>query len=257
MGKSGWYSSKASCRCDPVSYLIMTSFLLGLLTSCVNGVLSSTLHPIVQNILQSTFTPSPSKSSSILLLVASHLLTGPIPSPLDPVRTRLIPVILAKVLVLLRSVGRALADSPRRRGAERYLPPPTPLNPSHSGYRSPTTRVLTLPPYIATSVLGLHGNIDSSPFAWAVAELVGTCAGLIIVMPFETIRRRLQVQARGIAKPTKPSVEPRPLPYNRVVDAFRRIASAKSTAGTRRYPIVSGTFIPKSKPNVVRDGMRR
>jgi len=59
---------------------------------------------------------------------------------------------------------------------------------------------LTLPPYIAISVLGLHGNIDSSPFARAVAELVGTCAELIIVMSFKTIRRRLQVQARGIAK---------------------------------------------------------
>jgi len=80
-GKGGWRSLKASRRRDPVSHLVMTSFLIGLLTSCVNGVLSSTLQLIVQNILQSTFTPPPSKSFPILLPVASHLLTGLILSP--------------------------------------------------------------------------------------------------------------------------------------------------------------------------------
>jgi len=42
-------------------------------------------------------------------------------------------------------------------------------------------------------------------------------------MPFETIRRRLQVQARGTAKLIKSCVESRPLPYNGVVDAFWHI----------------------------------
>ena len=62
----------------------IVSAIVGLLTSCVNDVLSSTLQPTVQIILQSIFTPSPSKSPSIFLPVPSHLLTGPILSPLDP-----------------------------------------------------------------------------------------------------------------------------------------------------------------------------
>jgi fusion and transport protein UGO1 len=202
----------------------MTSFLLGLLTSCINDVLSSTLQPIIQNILQSMFTPSPSKSSSILLPVASHLLTGLILSPLDLVRTRLI---VQSFLPKYRTYAGpldALSQILREEGGLKgvYLHPhlliPTILD---TGLRPLVA--LTLPPYIATSILGLHGNIDSSPFAWAFAELVGTCAGLIIVMPFETIRRRLQVQARGIAKPIKSCVESRPLPYNGVVDAFWHI----------------------------------
>lgn len=94
---------------------------------------------------------------------------------------------------------------------------------------------LTFPPYIATSVLGLHGNADSSPFTWAVAELVATCAGLIIAMPFETIRRRLQVQARGIAKPIKACVEQRPLPYNGVVDTFWHIITEERSNLPERW----------------------
>ena len=94
---------------------------------------------------------------------------------------------------------------------------------------------LTLPPYIATSVLGLHG--DSSPFTWAVAELVGTCLGLIVVMPFETIRRRLQVQTRGIAKPIKACVEQRPLPYNGVVDAFWHIVTEERSNLPERWRV--------------------
>jgi fusion and transport protein UGO1 len=198
----------------------------GLLTSCVNDILSTTLQPIVQNTLQSILTPSPSKSSSILLPVASHLLTGLILSPLDLVRTRLIVQSFLprhqSYTGPLDALSQILRDEGGLKGV--YLHPhlliPTILD---NGLRPLVS--LTLPPYIATSVLGLHGNVDSSPFAWALAELVATCAGLIIVMPFETIRRRLQVQARGVAKPIKSCVESRPLPYNGVVDAFWHIVT--------------------------------
>ena len=236
MRKGGWRFLKVSCRRDPVSHPVMTPFLPGLLTSCVNDVLSSTLQPIVQNTLQSIFTPSPSKSSSILLPVASHLLTGLLLSPLDLVRTRLI---VQSFLPRYRSYTGpldALLQILRNEGGLKgvYLHPhlliPAILD---NGLRPLVS--LTLTPYIATSVLGLHGDIDSSPFAWAVAELVGTCVGLIIVMPFETIRRRLQVQARGFAKPIKSCVEPRPLPYNGVVDAFWHIITEERSNLPERW----------------------
>lgn len=202
----------------------------------MNDILSSTLQPMIQNFLQSTFAPSPSKSSSILLPVASHLLTGLILSPLDLVRTRLI---VQSFLLRHRSYSGpldALSQILRDEGGLKgvYFHPhlliPAILD---NGLRSFVS--LTLPPYIATSVLGLHGNIDSSPIAWAVAELVGTCAGLIIVMPFETIRRRLQVQARGVAKPVKACVEQRPLPYNGVVDAFWHIITEERSNLPERW----------------------
>lgn len=41
-----------------------------------------------------------------------------------------------------------------------------------------------------------------------------------MTLPFETVRRRLQVQVRGTAKPVRGCVELRPAPYNGVVDTF-------------------------------------
>jgi len=54
-------------------------------------------------------------------------------------------------------------------------------------------------------------------------------------MPFETIRRRLQLQARGIAKPIKFCVDPRPLPYNGAADAFWRIITEKRSNLPERW----------------------
>ncbi|KAF9650686.1 mitochondrial carrier [Thelephora ganbajun] len=228
-----WGMVKRIGRFDAEGWLALFK---GLLTSCVNDVLSSTLQPVVQNILQSIFTPSPSKSSSILLPVASHLLTGLILSPLDLVRTRLIVQSLLPRYQSYAGPLDALSQILRNEGGLKgvYLHPhlliPAILD---NGLRPLVS--LALPPYIATSVLGLHGSVDSSPFAWAVAELVGTCAGLIIVMPFETIRRRLQVQTRGIAKPIKACVEQRPLPYNGVVDAFWHIITEERSNLPERW----------------------
>lgn len=78
-------------------------------------------------------------------------------------------------------------------------------------------------PGLLISYLGTHITEDSSPFVWGFAELAGSCVGLLITLPFETIRRRLQVQVRGSAKPIKGCVELRPAPYNGVVDALWHI----------------------------------
>jgi fusion and transport protein UGO1 len=81
---------------------------------------------------------------------------------------------------------------------------------------------LALPGLLAR-YLGAHISEDTNPIAWGFAELGGSCIGLLITLPFETIRRRLQVQVRGTAKPLKGCVELRPAPYNGVVDAFWHI----------------------------------
>lgn len=58
---------------------------------------------------------------------------------------------------------------------------------------------------------------------WTATELLGSCISLLVTLPFETVRRRLQIQARGTAKPLKTCVETRPAPYNGIVDAFWHI----------------------------------
>jgi mitochondrial fusion and transport protein UGO1 len=46
-----------------------------------------------------------------------------------------------------------------------------------------------------------------------------------VTLPFETVRRRLQVQVRGTARPIKACVELRPVPYNGVVDTLWRVVT--------------------------------
>lgn len=64
---------------------------------------------------------------------------------------------------------------------------------------------------------------EAYPFLWSCVEFVGNFAGLLVSLPFETVRRRLQVQVRGTAKPFRTCVEVRPVPYNGMVDAFWHI----------------------------------
>lgn len=78
-------------------------------------------------------------------------------------------------------------------------------------------------PGLVAAYLGSHVTAETHPFAWGCAELAGNCAGLLITLPFETVRRRLQAQVRGQAKPVKACVEMRPAPYNGVVDTLWHI----------------------------------
>jgi mitochondrial fusion and transport protein UGO1 len=64
---------------------------------------------------------------------------------------------------------------------------------------------------------------ETHPFARNAVELLGSWASLLITLPFETVRKRLQVQTRGSARAFKGCVELRPAPYNGVVDALWHI----------------------------------
>ncbi|SJL05849.1 uncharacterized protein ARMOST_09185 [Armillaria ostoyae] len=197
----------------------------GLLTSCCTEVLSTTFQPLVHNILQSLFLPTTPlfQQPPLLLPIASHIITGFLLSPLDLVRTRLI---VQSYLPRYRSYSGpidALSQILRDEGGFQgvYFHPnlfiPMLID---TALRPAVSLVL---PGLLVSYLGAHITEDSSPFAWGFAELAGSCVGLLITLPFETIRRRLQVQVRGSAKPIKGCVELRPAPYNGVVDALWHI----------------------------------
>ncbi|KAN0125535.1 hypothetical protein V8E52_000742 [Russula decolorans] len=66
-------------------------------------------------------------------------------------------------------------------------------------------------------------SMANSPVAWGAVESASSCIGLLATLPFETVRRRLEVQVRGWAQPLKTCVEKRPIPYNGVVDALWHI----------------------------------
>ncbi|KAF8446242.1 mitochondrial carrier domain-containing protein [Boletus edulis BED1] len=199
----------------------------GLLTSCIHDVAFANLQPLVDSVLHSLFLSSQSGfyRPSPLLPVASHVLTGFLLSPLDLIRTRLI---AQSSMPRYKTYGgpiHALSDILANEGGLRgiYLHPhlliPTVLE---TGLR--TFMHIALPAVIAPRLwLGPHVAADTHPVAWAFAEVLAGCACLLVTLPIETVRRRLQIQTRGTAKPLRACVETRPVPYNGIVDTMWHI----------------------------------
>ncbi|KAJ7169502.1 mitochondrial carrier domain-containing protein [Mycena filopes] len=228
----------------------------GLLTSCITEVLSSTFQPMIRSLLQALLLPTTAVfyHPPMFLPVLSHLIMGFILSPLDLVRTRLIVQSFSSRHLTYTGPFDALSQILREEGGLRgvYLHPHL-LIPTLIDNLLPPIVSFVLPGLLA-SYVGAQITEDANPIAWGFAELAGSCLGLLITLPFETIRRRLQVQVRGTAKPIKGCVELRPAPYNGVVDTFwhilteersdlhitsvqkrkRRLSKGKERAGTEQ-----------------------
>lgn len=190
------------------------------------------MQPLIHNALQSIFAPtmaslyvSPASSTSLLIPVASHLITGFILSPLDLVRTRLIVQSFNPQHRTYTGPIDALRKIVRDEGGVwgLYLHPhllvPTILDNTIRSLFS-----LGLPPLLSARLFpGTLVSVESSPAAWGTVEFASSCIGLLATLPFETVRRRLQVQVRGRGQTLKTCVEKRPIPYNGVVDALWHI----------------------------------
>ncbi|KZW02368.1 mitochondrial carrier [Exidia glandulosa HHB12029] len=189
----------------------------GLLTSCLNDVLSAYLQRHLHHLFQLVI-PGP----SIYGPVASHLITGVILSPLDLVRTRLIVQSSMPEHRTYRGPLDALSQIIDHEGGLTglYLHPHL-LFPAILDNALRPLISLFLPSFIGR-VLGI--NEDTHPVAWALTEFVSSCAGLLITLPFETVRRRLQIQTRG-GRHLRACVETRPRPYAGVLDTLYRIVA--------------------------------
>ncbi|OJA21243.1 hypothetical protein AZE42_02526 [Rhizopogon vesiculosus] len=187
------------------------------------------VQPLVDSLLHSVFLSSASGlyRPPLLLPVASHVITGFLLSPLDLVRTRLIAQSVMPRHRTYTGPFDALRQILAQEGGIRsiYFHPqlfiPTILD---NGLR-PLLHIL-MPTLIAPRLgFGPHVAADTSPVVWAFAQVLGSVASLLITLPIETVRRRLQVQTRGTAKPLRTCVETRPVPYNGVVDALWHIVT--------------------------------
>ncbi|PWN92530.1 mitochondrial carrier [Acaromyces ingoldii] len=176
----------------------------GSLTTFVLEMATSTLQPIVTTVL-SVFSPSaltplplpyaPHPYRSLSLLVVSHLVTGILVSPLDLVRTRLVVQSTLPPHRKYRSPWDALRQILHEEGGWRtiYL---------HPNLLIPTVLDFTLRPLLSLSapILIEHKlRIDpnTSPVAYALADFVLSTLALVFTLPIETVRRRLQIQARA------------------------------------------------------------
>lgn len=180
------------------------------------------IQPLIDHVLTSFFAPSARGfyKPPLWLPIMSHVITGFVLSPLDLVRTRLVAQSSMPRYKSYTGPFHALSEIISHEGGLKgvYFHPhlfiPTVLD---TGLRAFT--LVVLPSLIAPHLgFGPHVAIDSHPIAWSLAEVFAGCLGLLITLPIETIRRRLQVQTRGTAQPLRTCVETRPVPYNGVVD---------------------------------------
>lgn len=212
--------------------------------------LITTLHSIFSNLLQPhvhalvlTFNPTapplempltalPNPTMALGLQVASHLLTHLILSPMEVVRTRLIampmshPSTPSSVSLFRRMVDEEGGFSSMYFNSNLLIP---------SILEHTVRPLLTLSiPLLLERQFGL--SVELSPITYSLCDLSLGLGSLLILLPIETVRKRLQLQARGNGKRVKTIVRTRDRDYVGVVEAVWRIATEET--GVRRKRVM-------------------
>ncbi|CEQ39340.1 SPOSA6832_00863 [Sporobolomyces salmonicolor] len=230
-----------------------SSLWKGQLTSCIIDGLATTVQPFILTCLTVVFLPSSSFSSLpiiyspkpgplLLFSTISHAVTTVLLSPLDLVRTRLIVQSAQPAHRKYSNPFHALRTILHEEGGLKatYFHPNLFLPAILEGVFRPLIHLAT--PLIITRYL--HLEPSTSPLSYGLAELVLSTAGLLVTIPLETIRRRLQIQSRaefvragragGVGRPWRTCVETRPAPYAGMVEAVYRILTEETGKIPRR-----------------------
>lgn len=241
-----WGMIKQLTRWKPEGLLALWK---GTLTGCIKTFLESSLQPVISTMLTNLLSvltgSSPSvftRSHPLLLPVLTNVTTGFLLSPLDLIRTRLI----AQTSVShyrrysgpFDALNKILLEEGGFQGL--YLHPQLLIPTILESVVTPLAAALG-PAFVArllsrlfgagsshgpgsSSLMGPGGLADDThPLLWSIAQLGGACATLLVTLPIETVRRRLQVQTRGAAAPLRTCVEIRRKQYVGVVDAMYSI----------------------------------
>ena len=223
----------------------LPSLWKGQLVTTFHSLLSNILQPQVHASLLTSFPTSPpinpdvplaalpSPGMPLALGVTSHLLTHLILSPLEVVRTRLIAMPLSQPSTP-SSLGM-LREMVSEEGGFTSLY----LNPN---LLIPSILEHTIRPLITLSVpllLERQWGIspEVSPITYSICDLSLGLGSLLILLPIETVRKRMQVQPRGRGKKIKSVVRLRDQNYVGVVEAIWRIMTEET--GVRRKRIMT------------------
>ncbi|EPQ61053.1 mitochondrial carrier [Gloeophyllum trabeum ATCC 11539] len=180
-------------------------------------ILSTVAQPIILGLLDFSAEVAgiPIGHSSLVLQVASHVLTGLLLSPLELIRTRLIVHSSDPKLRPSSGMWDELLQILRHEGGWPGI------------YFHPN---LLIPALLDNTLRSVTSIALPAVLAPHVASGMSTkvlcgCVGLLVTLPFETVRRRLQLQVRGFERTIATSVQVRPVPYNGVIDALWHIAT--------------------------------
>ncbi|KAI5480990.1 mitochondrial carrier protein [Pseudohyphozyma bogoriensis] len=217
---------------------------------------TNTVQPILLSVLSAAFVPassliavstlpllhSPNPTPLLICTTVSHAATTLLFSPWDLVRTRLI--VQSAQLVHRKYSGplNAMQTIVREEGGwwNTYFHPHVFFPALFEGVVRPLIHLST--PLIISRFLRIEPS--SSPLTFAVAEFVLSCSGLLLTIPLETVRKRLQIQTRadyvrggrpgGTGRAWRTCVETRPAPYVGMVDAVYRILTEETGKIPRR-----------------------
>lgn len=180
----------------------------------------------------------------------SHIGAGVLLSPLDLVRTRLIVQSSHPSHKSYTGPIQALRLAMAQEGGLRALY-------THPSLLVPAILDNSVRPFIAiTTPILLHRSLgieeDTHPISYALSSFACASAALLVTLPIEIVRRRMQVQTRGTARPIQACVELSPRPYLGVIDAAWRIVAEE-----RATPRVRVRRMPSSRRGSTADGTRR
>ncbi|KAK4703513.1 hypothetical protein P7C70_g2702, partial [Phenoliferia sp. Uapishka_3] len=232
-----------------------SSLWKGQLTTCFLDASTTFVQPILLSTLTVLLVPTTSLSLSSFPLIHSprpgpllffttitHAFTTVLFSPLDLVRTRLIVQSAQPLHRKYSGPIDALQTIAREEGGlwSMYFHPNVFIPALLEGVLRPLIHLST--PLIISRFLYIEPS--TSPITFGVAEFVLGSAGLLITIPIETIRKRLQIQSRadfvrggrpnGVGRAWRTCVETRPAPYAGVVEAVYRILTEETGRIPRR-----------------------
>ncbi|GAA5990607.1 hypothetical protein JCM10908_003150 [Rhodotorula pacifica] len=224
----------------------------GQLTTCVIDGLTTTIQPFLLTAItvalpNAAFAElpliySPRPGALLALSTLSHTLTTLLLSPLDLVRTRLIVQSAQPQHRKYKNPIHALRTILREEGGlwTTYFHSNLFVPALLEGIVRPLLHLST--PLIISRYLRLEPS--TSPVWFGLAELVLGTAGLLLTIPLETVRKRLQIQSRaafvragragGVGRAWRTCVETRPAPYAGVVEAVYRILTEETGKIPRR-----------------------
>ncbi|KAL9937732.1 hypothetical protein V8E36_003277 [Tilletia maclaganii] len=213
-----------------------------------------TRQPSLVLSLPPSYSPSPYVSLSIQL--ASHLFTGLLLSPLDLVRTRLVVQSGLRAHRTYKSTWHAFQRMLAEEGGWR------------TAYFHPNVLIPTVLDYSLRPLLSLGAPLvierwmgieaTNSPALYAALELTLGTASLLVSLPIETVRRRLQLQRRaawGVLP--KPVVVPLPQPTRNIPTSPSKGSARRESAaaaGTNADDASTSTATPAPAPARGRGG---
>ncbi|GAA5914174.1 hypothetical protein JCM8208_003928 [Rhodotorula glutinis] len=225
----------------------------GQLTTCVLDSLTTAIQPFFLAAMTAALLPSSSFSALpliyapkpgplLILTTLSHTVTTFLLSPLDLVRTRLIVQSAQPQHRKYKGPWHALRTIVEEEGGlwTTYFHPNLLFPALLEGVVRPLIHLST--PLVISRYL--HIEPSSSPLTFGLAELVLGTVGLLVTLPLETVRKRLQLQSRaafvragragGVGRAWRTCVETRPQPYAGVVEAVYRILTEETGKIPRR-----------------------